>query len=186
MNGEIQKKLNELRCIWRQNDIPNISETNTKFLCDLIKIQKTKNMLEIGTANGFSAICFGLELQKNWGKITTIEFSQNSFWVAGENIKNFSLENTITQILWNALDEIPKLADNSFDFIFIDGMKRRTKDFLELSLPKLQTGGIIIIDDVIKFWEKMLWLYDFLESKKIAYNILPIDKDDGVIMIIKE
>jgi predicted O-methyltransferase YrrM len=64
-------------------------------------------------------------------------------------------------------------------------MKRRTKDFLELSLPKLKNGWIIIIDDVIKFKEKMIWLYEFLEEQNISYNLLPIDKDDWIIMIIK-
>jgi predicted O-methyltransferase YrrM len=42
----------------------------------------------------------------------------------------------ITAILGNALDEIPKLPDNEYDFVFIDGMMRRSKDFLELCLPK--------------------------------------------------
>jgi len=50
------------------------------------------------------------------------------------------LEKTITTILGNALDEIPKLPDNSFDFVFIDGMMRRSKDFLELCWPKTKTG----------------------------------------------
>jgi predicted O-methyltransferase YrrM len=50
--------LQKLRIYGKANDIPNITETNARFLRDLIKIQGTKNMLEIGTANGLSAICF--------------------------------------------------------------------------------------------------------------------------------
>jgi predicted O-methyltransferase YrrM len=64
-------------------------------------------------------------------------------------------------------------------------MKRRTKDFLELSLPKVKKGWIIVIDDVIKFKDKMIWLYEYLEKNDISYNLLPIDIDDWVIMIIK-
>jgi predicted O-methyltransferase YrrM len=70
----------------------------------------------------------------------SIDFSQKSHLEALENIKKVNLEKTISLILGNALDEIPKLKDNYFDFIFIDGMKRRTKDFLELSLPKVKKG----------------------------------------------
>jgi predicted O-methyltransferase YrrM len=165
--------------------VPNISDVNVKLLVDLIKISKTKKMLEIWTANGFSWINFWIELEKvNW-QLISIDFSEKSHLEALENIKKVWLENTISLILWNALDEIPKLENNSFDFIFIDGMMRRSKDFLELSRPKLKNWWIIIIDDVIKFRSKMVWLWEFLEEKNINFNVLPIDEDDWVMMIIK-
>jgi predicted O-methyltransferase YrrM len=64
-------------------------------------------------------------------------------------------------------------------------MKRRTKDFLELCYPKVSRWGLIIIDDVILFKDKMVWLYEFLEEKNINYNIIPVDVNDGVAMILK-
>lgn len=182
---DIENFLIELRKYWLENDIPNISQTNTKFLRDLIKIQKTKNMLEIGTANWFSAINFWIELEKNNWKLITIDFSPNSHKDAVENIEKAWLEKVITPILWNALDEIPKLDDNYFDFVFIDWMKRRSKDFLELVFPKTKKNWIIVIDDVIKFKEKMPNLEEYLQKEKIGYNILPIDWDDGILMIVR-
>jgi predicted O-methyltransferase YrrM len=177
--------IKNLRKYWIENTVPNISDVNVAFLVDLIKISKTKNMLEIWTANWFSGINFWIELEKVWWKLLSIDFSPKSHNEALENIKEVWLENTITLILWNALDEIPKLVDDSYDFIFIDGMMRRSKDFLELSLPKLKTWWIIIIDDVIKFREKMVWLWEYLEENNINFNVLPIDIDDGVMMIVK-
>jgi predicted O-methyltransferase YrrM len=182
---ERQKLLEKLRQYWLQNNVPNISEINARFLRDLIKIKKAKNMLEIWTANGFSAINFGIELEKIWWKLVTIDFSPKSYNEAVDNVKEANLEDTITLILWNALDEIPKLENDFFDFVFIDWMKKRSKDFLELCLPKIKSDWIIVIDDVIKFKEKMLSLYEFLEEQKIEYNVLPIDLDDWVMMIIK-
>lgn len=177
--------LKKLREYGIENTIPNISDCNARFIRDLIKIQKTKNMLEIGTANGFSGIHFALELQKTWGQLTTIDFSEKSYNEAKNNFKQAWVSETITPIFGNALDEIPKCSDNSFDFVFIDGMMRRTVDFLQLSWPKLQDGWIIIIDDVIKFKSKMTGFYEYLEEKNITYNVLPIDSDDGIMMIIK-
>lgn len=177
--------LKELRQYGIINTVPNISDVNVKFLVDLIKISKTKNMLEIWTANWFSAINFWIELEKVWWKVLSIDFSSKSHDEAKENILKVWLEITISLILWNALDEIPKLENNSFDFIFIDWMMRRSKDFLELSLPKLKNWWIIIIDDVIKFREKMVWLWEYLEEKNIEFNVLPIDIDDWVMMIVK-
>ena len=141
-------------------------------------------MLEIWTANWFSAICFWIELEKSNWKLTSIEFSENSFKQAIKNIKEASLEETVTLINDNALDLIPKLKEK-YDFVFIDGMKRRTKDFLELVWCKLTSPSIIVIDDVIKFKEKMVGLYEFLKEKNIDYEIIPIDKDDGIMLIKK-
>ena len=183
MNRE--EYLKSLRQYGIDNTIPNITDVNVKFLVDLIKVSKTKRMLEIGTANWFSWINFWIELEKVWWTLLSIDFSEKSHLEALDNIKNVWLENTISLILWNALDEIPKLENNSYDFIFIDWMMRRSKDFLDLSLPKLKDGWIIIIDDVIKFRKKMVWLWEYLEEHKIKFNVLPIDEDDGVMMIVK-
>lgn len=178
--------LKELKKYWIANDIPNISERNARFLRDLIKISRTKNMLEIWSANWYSSINFWIELEKLWWKLITIEFSGYSLAEARKNIKTVWLENIIETIEWNALDEIPKLEDDYFDFVFIDWMKRRSMDFLDLSWSKAKKGSIIIIDDVIKFREKMWGLWFYLEEKQISYNILPIDDDDWILMIIKE
>lgn len=180
----IEEFLQDLKKHWVENDIPNISITNALFLRDLIKIKKPKRMLEIWTANGFSGINFALELKKHNGVLTTIEFSKLSYDKAIENFKISWVEKNIIAINWNALDEIPKL-ESWFDFVFIDWMKRRTKDFLELSWPKINSWGVIIIDDVIKFREKMTWFWEYLDENKIKYNLIPIDIDDGIVMIIK-
>lgn len=177
--------LKELKEYWIENNIPNISETNAKFLRDLIKIKKAKKVLEIWTANWYSTINFALELEKNSWEITTIDFSLKSYNEALENFKKSWLKKNIKPIFWNALDEIPKLKNNYFDFVFIDWMMRRSKDFLELCIPKTKKNWIIIIDDVIKFREKMIWFWEFLEENKINYNIIPIDVDDWILMIIK-
>jgi predicted O-methyltransferase YrrM len=65
-------------------------------------------------------------------------------------------------------------------------MKKRSADFLNLCLPKAKSGAIIIIDDVLKFSDKMPTLWTYLEENKIKYNILPIDPDDGILMMIKD
>lgn len=181
-----EKFLENLKKFWEENDIPNISLRNARFLRDLIKIWNVKNMLEIWTANGFSTINFAIELEKNNWKITTIEFSERSYNLAKKNFEEAEVSKIIEQIWWNALDEIQKFENESFDFIFIDGMKRRSVDFLKLSLPKLKKWWFIIIDDVIKFKEKMVWLYEFLEEEKIIFNVIPIDDDDWIMMILKD
>jgi len=179
-----QDYIKKLRNFWIENEVPNITDKNARFLRDLIRLQKTKNMLEIGSANWYSAIQFGLELEKTWGKLTTIEFSEPSQKQVLENIKAVWLEETITSIRANALFEIPKL-NKKYDFVFIDAMKRRTKDFFDLVYDKIEFWWIIIVDDVIKYKEKMWDFWEYIEKNELKYSILPIDWDDGILFMIK-
>lgn len=176
--------LKDLRIYGKLNEVPNITGINASFLKKLIKINRTKNMLEIWTANWLSAIEFWITLEETWWKLTTIEFSSNSYNQAIENIKDALLEKTVSLLLWNALEIIPRLEDK-YDFVFIDGMKRRSKDFLDLVWNKVEENGVIVIDDVIKFREKMVWLYEYLEENSIDFTIIPVDIDDWVMIIVK-
>jgi len=168
-----------------ENDIPNISIENAVFLRKIIRDKNIKNILEIGTANGFSSINFAFEMKGRGWKITTIDFSEKSHNEAKQNFLDAWVTDMITPLFGNALDILPTLTEK-YDFIFIDGMKRRTKDFLELTYNKLIQGWTIIIDDVIKFKEKMVWLYEYLEEKSIPYEVIQIDSDDGIILIEKQ
>ncbi|MDD5213261.1 MAG: class I SAM-dependent methyltransferase [Candidatus Gracilibacteria bacterium] len=181
----IENFLKELKAYGVANDIPNVTETNARFLRDLVKIKGAKNLLEVGMANGYSTINFAIEIQKNGGKITTIEFSPDSVAKAKANFEAVKLDGIIDIRCGNALDILPSLGEK-YDFIFIDAMKKRYKDFFILTWDKLESGGIMILDDVIKFRHKMESFYEYMEEIGLEYNLLPIDEDDGVIMIVKD
>ncbi len=182
---DIQQFLIQLREHGVKNTIPNITDKNAQFLGDMIRIGNVQNLLEIGTANGYSTIHLCLALRENGGKLTSIDYSLPSYNEAVENIKEAQVDDIATLIFGNALVELPKFREKSFDMIFIDGQKKRTLDFFELSYPLLKDGGFFIIDDVIKFSEKMSSFYAYLNEKKIPHSILKIDEDDGVMMIVK-
>jgi predicted O-methyltransferase YrrM len=69
--------------------------------------------------------------------------------------------------------------------IFIDGRKSETLIYLKKILPYIHNNTHIIIDDVIKFKEKMLDCYDFLDKSNIEYKIEQLDSDDGILIIPK-
>lgn len=176
--------LENLREHWRKNNVPNITDINAHFLRDIITIKQAKNILEIGTANWFSTIHLAIASEKNGWKVTSIDFSPKSYEEAVQNIDMAQLNEGVTLLFWNALVIIPTLKE-TYDFVFIDGMMRQTVDFLWWVWNKVEKWGIIIIDDVIKYRKKMIWLDDFLKKYHIDYNILPLDGDDGIMMIIK-
>ena len=152
----IEQFLLELKEYWIKNDVPNISITNAKFIRDLLKIKKPKNMLEIWTANWFSWINFALELQKFDWVLTTIEFSKLSYDIALQNFEKAWVSQSINPINWNALDEIPKLQNN-FDFVFIDAnhTSKALNHYFELIIPKITEKSVVVIDDIN--WSNDMW-----------------------------
>ncbi len=184
MNPNRIKLLQELRAYWVENNVPNITDENAVFLTNLLQEKQVKNLLEIGTANGYSTIVFWDVLEKHKWHMLSIDFSSLSHGLATDNITKAKLNATVDLVLANALHFLPILND-SYDFVFIDGMKRRTKDFLELVWDKVPVGWTIVIDDVIKHKEKMTWFYEYVEVQKMNYEVIQIDSDDGIMIIQK-
>lgn len=175
------EKIVVLKKHWEENNIPNISFQTVELLEKIILKNNYKNILEVGTANGFSSICFAKILQ-NSGKITTIEFSKLAHEAAKKNFEDFGVSEIIDAKLGNAIDIIPTL-EQKYDFVFIDGMKKRSLDFFLLAQEKILPGATIIVDDVIKFRHKMENFYEYLAEKNISYDIIEVDGDDGIMII---
>jgi predicted O-methyltransferase YrrM len=177
----ISLTLKNLKKIGLEREIPNITEQNAEFLKNLISEKKPKHILEIGTANGYSSLHF-VTVTPNDSDITTIEQAWNMHIDAITNFKNCKIKN-IHAIWWDAKTTIPSLADSFFDFIYIDAMKKEYLQYLLLILPKMTKDAMIVIDDVVKFRDKMEDLYDFLDRNHIEYNICSTDPDDGIMII---
>jgi len=78
------------------------------------------------------------------------------------------------------LHDIP---EQRFDFIFIDGAFRMTREFFDLSRPLLTPDGVIILDDAIKYRWKMEGFHEYLDEQGITYELIQTDEDDGVMVI---
>lgn len=81
------------------------------------------------------------------------------------------------------MSRIEHVPQRKFDCIFIDGAFRMTREFFDLSLPLLAPGGIIILDDAIKYRWKMEGFHEYLEERNIDYELVQTDEDDGVMLI---
>ena len=104
MHPNIQQLLSELESFGSKNKgYFNIPADTGKFLYNLVLISKSKNILEVGTSNGYSTIWLAEAAKKNSGKVTTIEISEEKVKLAKENFKRAKLEKIITQIRGDAL-----------------------------------------------------------------------------------
>jgi predicted O-methyltransferase YrrM len=167
-----------------------------RFLKMLTRMINPKNVLELGTFTGYSALCIAEGLSEN-GHLHTIEIDDELEDFIRENFASSPFENKITLHIGNALDIIPTLSE-TFDMVFIDADKRQYWEYFEAVLPKVRQGGFIIADNTL--WngkilkpiehgdnqtKAILKFNDLISNdNRIEQNIIPIR--DGLTVIMKK
>lgn len=127
----------------KQYNIPIMLPDGIEFLLEYIKKNNIKNILEIGTAIGYSAI--RMCLISDDIKVTTIERDENRYKEAVKNIKSFKLEDRINLIYKDAFDVY---LDDKYDLIFIDAAKSQYIKFFEKFKLNLNKNGVIVSDNL--------------------------------------
>lgn len=127
-----------------ENHVPIIKDDGLMLLKQVIKLRSCKEILEIGTAIGYSAI----NMAKLANHVTTIERDINMYNKAIENIKLSNCEN-IDVIFGDALEQFDNLKNKKFDLIFIDAAKGQYKKFFEIYTPLLEPNGVVVCDNMI-------------------------------------
>lgn len=147
ISTEEYNKINEIEKIAIEDGIPIITKEVLKYLLFMLDILGSKNVLEIGTATGYSSIYISKNLEKRNGKLTTIEIDPKRYTKAVSNFINMNLHN-IKHINDDAINYLEN-TNEKFDFIFIDARKSIYIDFVEKSKKHLSKNGIIFIDNTL-------------------------------------
>lgn len=129
-------------------NIPIISNDVVRLISVILSIKKPEKILEIGCAVGFSASFMSKFLTKD-GYITTIERYPIMIEKAKKNIKKLGLSDKINIIEGDA-NNVLKTLDNCYDVVFMDGGKGQYINILPDVIRLLNTGGIIIVDDILQ------------------------------------
>lgn len=140
MIEEIKKKALE-------EHIPIIMDDTLAVIEDIFKKEKPQRILEIGTAVGYSAICF-IKASSNTTIVDTIELEEERAKQAIENIKLMNMQENINVIIGNALDILPTLSEK-YDIIFIDAAKGKYPFFLQEAIRLIKKTGIILADNIL-------------------------------------
>ena len=130
-----------------EDHIPIIMDDTLAVIEEELEKNKPSRILEIGTAVGYSAICFTEFLAEN-GSIDTIEREADRVIEARENIKKVEVQNKINIIEGDAVEILPTLQ-GKYDVVFIDASKGKYPFFLKESLRMLAPKGIIFADNVL-------------------------------------
>lgn len=136
-------RLEEIEKFASINNIPIMQKDGIEFLTDYIKKNNIKNILEIGSAIGYSAI--KMALVDSDIKVTTIERDKERYAIAVNNINEFNLNDRINIILGDALETD---IEGIYDLIFIDAAKSQYIKFFEKYELNLKKGGVIVTDNL--------------------------------------
>ena len=133
-----------------EEKVPIVTREVLKFMIFTAEGIKAENILEIGTAVGYSGAFLAQIANRNKGQLTTIEIDDERYKKAVKNFEKMDLLNKNKLILGDALEEIPKLNKNEkFDFIFIDASKGQYMKFFQMCWELLNEKGIIFIDNLM-------------------------------------
>ena len=127
-----------------------ISVTQGYFMQFIIKNNKIKKILEIGTFTGYSALTMALAID-DYGNITCLDKNKETSDIAINFFKKAKVDNKINLICDNANDVLSKLIkeNNTFDLIFIDADKENYINYYEFAYNLISENGLIIIDNVL-------------------------------------
>lgn len=138
-----------------------------RVLSMLSHMIQPKNVLEIGTYTGYSALCFAEGLSEN-GKITTIDKNEELEDLVKEYVEKAGYKDQIKCVIGDAMEIIPEIKEE-FDLVFIDADKSNYVNYYNLVIDKVRKGGYIIVDNV-------LW------SGKVLEESASEDKDTPAIL----
>lgn len=157
----------DLEELGKNNYQMSVSSESIEYMKQVVKKNKLKKVLEIGTFIGYSAIHFSSVAEK----VVSVDIDKKSIEIAKQNFKKFNSKNI--EVIEGDAKEILANLNEKFDLIFIDAMKREYKNYLILSL-KLIKKGFIYADNTISHKEHMKEFFEYLDKGKLNWKELGI------------
>ena len=156
-----------------QKQFWNISRVTAEFLYTLIRAEKAKNVVEVGTSNGYSGIWLGNAVKSIGGHLTTIEFWDKRLDIAKENFKTCKVDDVITTLKGSALEVLEDLPEDFvIDLAFVDANKSEYIKYYEVIDKHLKVGGIIACDNVLSHEAKCKPFIDAINANPNYENVI--------------
>jgi predicted O-methyltransferase YrrM len=153
---------NDARETERPRRMLNITPDTGRLLWIMIRTTGASRILEVGTSNAFSTIWLADAARETAGRVTTLEMNPDKITLARENLARAGLADRVEIVpgpAANTLRDVP----GPFDFIFLDADRPNYLTYLELVVPKLVTGGLLVADNVVSHASE---LQDYLARVK--------------------
>ncbi|MDP6635769.1 MAG: O-methyltransferase [Phycisphaerae bacterium] len=183
-----EKKILEVLSVMRAKEsrgMMNVPADDGRLLRVLAESLGAKNVVEIGTSNGYSGVWFALALRKTGGKLTTYEIDKGRAALARKNFKRAGVEKYITLIEGDAHKEVTKLTEK-IDILFMDADKAGYVDYLKKLLPLVRPGGLIIAHNTTSHGKSMQPYLKAVTTDKNLETLFLNVKPAGVGVTLKK
>ena len=186
--SEEEKKILDTLKVMREKEargMMNVSAEDGRLLRLLAESIGAKNVVEIGTSNGYSGTWWSLALRKTGGKLTTFEIDKGRAALARKNFKRAGVEKYITLIEGDAHKEVTKLKDK-IDILFMDADKEGYVDYLKKLLPLVRPGGLIIAHNTTSHGKGMAPYLEAVTTDKNLETIFLHTQSAGLGVSLKK
>ena len=180
--ADLTKLLQQIKAA--DSDLLAVSEEDGRFLRVMVASSGATRALEIGGANGYSAIWIGLGLRQTGGHLTTIEYDPARAKTAAEHIRRAGLADVVTVVAGDAFKEIPKLA-GEFDFVFLDAWKRDYKRFFDMVFPRLRPRGLFLAHNVVNKQSEMPDFLGVIRNNPAVMTTIVRPSGEGMSVTVK-
>jgi predicted O-methyltransferase YrrM len=161
-----------------------VSEEDGRFLRVMVAASGARRALEIGGAQGYSAIWIGYGLRQTGGRLTTIEYDPGRAKVLADHIRRAGLSEIVTVVPGDAFKEIPRLAGD-FDFVFLDAWKRDYRRFFDLVFPRLLPRGLFLAHNVVNKQAEMRNFLAAIQNAPAVITTIVSPSDEGMSVTLK-
>ncbi len=161
----------------------NVPRSSGLFLNLMVKMLKAKNVLEIGTSNGYSGIFLAEALSHMGGRLYTVESHKQRFEMAKSNFALAGVSSNVEQIFGHA-PEVFKDFNIEFDLIFMDATKMEYRSYIEAVWKMLKQGGLIIADNSSSHASELKNYLDFVSNNQEMQSVL-LPFDNGLMLSYK-
>jgi len=165
--------------------LTNVGPEDGRLLRILAETTGAKNVVEIGTANGCSALWFSIALRTTGGKLITHEVDDHRASLARANFKRANVEQIITIVEGDAHKTVAKLKP-PIDILFLDADKKGNLDYLEKLLPLIRPGGLIIAHNTTTHAEDMKEYLKAVTTDPNLQTIFLNKNDQGLGLTLKK
>jgi len=144
---QTDRLLTEMEAYAAKHNVPIADREVARFIEITARTSGAKRALEIGMAIGYSVV----HLVRGMGEgsqVVTIDPSDEMIQAASSYLERAGLKDRVRIERGKALDVMPRLNE-TFDLLFIDAVKQEYKQYLDLGLPKLRSGGVVIVDNLL-------------------------------------
>ena len=178
LHQKLDTNIENLRPYAEDNQVPIVDKLTLDMIKQLIRMNHTKNILEIGAAIGYSSMQFSSVA--NDIHVTTIERNEDMIALARNYFHQYGYNEQIRLIEGNALETYQQVNDREYDMIFIDAAKAQSKKFFELYTPLLRKGGIVVTDNVL--YHGFVSNIDIVRSRNVRQMVKKVQQYNHWLM----